>query len=58
MDKTPQKPNHTVKYRRLAKALQVKVMLHKIPPQMINFDPTETHFHLDTEKYTKKYCLQ
>ena len=36
----------------------VTVTLHKIPDQFINVDATATHFHLDTNKYSKKFLLE
>ncbi len=38
--------------------LDVKINLQKIPESFINFDPTETHLVLDTNRYTKKYSLK
>lgn len=34
-----------------------QVTLHRIPPQLINYEPTPTRFHLDTLKDTKKFVL-
>ncbi len=36
----------------------VTVTLHKIPDQFITVDATATHFHLDTNKYSKKFLLE
>jgi len=37
--------------------INARVTLHKIPEKCINFEPTPTHFHVDTLKYTKKLFL-
>jgi len=38
--------------------VRVMVSLRRFSPKIINFQPTHTHFYLDTLKYTKKYVLQ
>ena len=51
----PAPPPHSVKITRTA--IVVKVTLHRIPPQCISYDATAAGFHLDTNKFSKKWVL-
>jgi len=51
-------PQHSLRIRFKSRKLIVRVTLHKIPEKCIKFEPTSTHFYLDTFKFTKKYYLQ
>lgn len=51
-------PPFSTRVRFLKKKLEVNVTLHKIPWNCVTFQPTETHFYLDTNKYTKKFYLK
>lgn len=42
---------------RKKKVLKVLVVLHKIPPQFIAFEPSKTHVFLHTLSFTKKLLL-
>jgi len=60
LDKKPVKyeaPNHSCVLKWMRGSVFVRIVLHKIPPHLINFDPTSTHFKLDTFRCSKKYCL-
>lgn len=50
-------PPYTLKLTRRKDRVFGRVILHKIPPQKVNFSPTPTHFHVDTFAFTKKLCV-
>jgi len=50
-------PPYSLKYILYKNIIRASVQLPRIPEQYINFDPTPTHFHVDTLKWTKKYFL-
>jgi len=51
-------PNHNLHLARKMGVVKCRVDLYKIPPECINFEPTKTHFYLDTFKFSKKYKLE
>jgi hypothetical protein len=50
-------PNYSMKLSKSGSTVVFKVDLKKIPEQLINFQPTPTHLHLDTFKYSKKFVI-
>jgi len=50
-------PNFSMKLSKSGSTVVVKVDLKKVPEQLINFQPTPTHIHLDTFKYSKKFVI-
>jgi hypothetical protein len=50
-------PPYSLKYVLYKNIIRASVQLPRIPEQYINFDPTTTHFHVDTLKWSKKYFL-
>lgn len=52
------RPPYSMRILWVPAKIRVKVTLHKIPGQYINFDPKPDHFYLDTLKYNKKISLK
>jgi len=50
-------PPHNLHLARKLNVVKCRVNLYKIPPKCIKFEPTATHFYVDTLKFTKKYYL-
>jgi hypothetical protein len=50
-------PNFSMKLSKSGSTVVLKVDLKKVPEQLINFQPTPTHIHLDTFKYSKKFVI-
>ncbi len=50
-------PNFSMKLSKSGSTVVLKVDLKKVPEQLINFQPTPTHLHLDTFKYSKKFVI-
>jgi hypothetical protein len=50
-------PNFSMKLSKSGSTVVIKVDLKKVPEQFINFQPTPTHMHLDTFKYSKKFVI-
>jgi hypothetical protein len=50
-------PNFSMKLSKSGSTVVFKVDLKKVPEQLINFQPTPTHIHLDTFKYSKKFVI-
>jgi hypothetical protein len=50
-------PNYSMKLSKSGSTVVFKVDLKKVPEQLINFQPTPTHIHLDTFKYSKKFVI-
>jgi hypothetical protein len=50
-------PNYSMKLSKSGSTVVFKVDLKKVPEQLINFQPTPTHIHLDTFKYSKKFAI-
>jgi len=52
-------PPHSVKIRFVLKRLEISVhLLRTLPDKLINLNPTDIEFFLDTFKFTKKYYLR
>lgn len=51
------RPPYSCKILYVKGCIRITVTLHKIPAQLINFQPTSTHYQLDTLRSTKKYQL-
>ncbi len=58
LSSSPLVPPHSTRIYFSRGIFHVSVTLPRIPVSLINFEPTETKFHVDSMKFTKKYLLE